>query len=384
MTSARDIPEEKPPSAAAGAPSAPATPAPNPARRVIQVALIALMVVFIYHVIADRLTPYTAQAAVDTPFAQVAPQVSGQVIAVEVKDNARTRKGQVLFRIDPQPFEIALRTAEANLAVAIQGADVAELDVSYAQADLTKQRTELATNNKLGRIVIGLWQKQAVSETTAIRARSAMDTSSADVTRAEVQLDRARSALGDTGENNAKVKQARAAVEQAKLDLHNTTVLAPADGVITNLRLSTGQFVSRGAPVLTFIEHGRRWITAAMRENQLGNIDPGDEVAIAFDELPGRVFKGHVDSLGWGVTQGNEVPTGQLPDLAAPSGWLREPQRFPVRIVVDPVDDKDDAAPPLGRSGAQANVVVLTEKGSIFNPVARVWIRIITLLSYLR
>src|SRR5207342_3238784 len=199
MTSARDIPEEKPPSAAAGAPSAPATPAPNPARRVIQVALIALMVVFIYHVIADRLTPYTAQAAVDTPFAQVAPQVSGQVIAVEVKDNARTRKGQVLFRIDPQPFEIALRTAEANLAVAIQGADVAELDVSYAQADLTKQRTELATNNKLGRIVIGLWQKQAVSETTAIRARSAMDTSSADVTRAEVQLDRARSALGDTG-----------------------------------------------------------------------------------------------------------------------------------------------------------------------------------------
>jgi multidrug resistance efflux pump len=350
---------------------------------VIQIALIALLVLFVYHVIADRLTPYTAQASVDTPFAQVAPQVSGQVIAVEVRDNAPTRKGQVLFRIDPQPFEIALRTAEANLAVAIQGADVSELDVAYAKADLEKQRIELATNNKLGRIVLNLWEKQAVSETTAIRARSAMDTTSADVTRAEVQLERARSALGETGDNNAKVKQARAAVEQAKLDLHNTTVLAPADGVITNLRLSTGQFVSRGAPVLTFIEHGRRWVTAAMRENQLGNIDPGDEVVVAFDELPGRLFKGHVDSLGWGVTKGNEVPTGQLPDLAAPSGWLREPQQFPVRIVVDPVDDHE-AAPPLGRSGAQANVVVLAEKGSIFNPIARLWMRAITLLSYLR
>lgn len=389
MTSARETPGDKAAPAEAGAASngarekTPPSPAPNPARRVIQIALIALLVLFVYHVVADRLTPYTAQASVDTPFAQVAPQVSGQVIAVEVRDNAPTRKGQVLFRIDPQPFEIALRTAEANLAVAIQGADVSELDVAYAKADLDKQRIELATDNKLGRIVIGLWQKQAVSETTAIRARSAMDTSSTDVTRAEVQLERARSALGETGDNNAKVKQARAAVEQAKLDLHNTTVLAPADGVITNLRLSTGQFVSRGAPVLTFIEHGRRWVTAAMRENQLGNIDPGDEVVVAFDELPGRLFKGHVDSLGWGVTQGNEVPTGQLPDLAAPSGWLREPQQFPVRIVVDPVDDHE-AAPPLGRSGAQANVVVLAEKGSIFNPIARLWMRAITLLSYLR
>ena len=373
------------PAAPAGAPAGPApagAPPAGQARRLVLIALCVLLVLFAYHVIADRFTPYSAQAAVDVPLAQIAPQVSGQVLAVPVRDNARVRKGQVLFQIDREPFEIALSTAQANLAVAEQGADVSELDIRYAQADLAKQRIDLATNNELGTIVIGLANKKAVSETTAIRARSSMAISAADVKRAQVELQRAHSRLGEPGENNAKVRQARAAVAQAQLDLHNTRVVAPADGVITNLRLVPGQFVSRGAPLLTFIESGPRWVTAAMRENQLGNIDAGDKVAVAFDERPGELFTGRVDSVGWGVAQGGEAPTGQLPDLTAPNGWLREPQPFPVRIVLDPV--KEGERQPPHRSGAQANVVVYTGEGTLFNPLAWLWIRLVTLLSYLR
>lgn len=362
----------------------PATAAPGTSsRRIVKISLIVLGVLFVYHVFADRLTPYTAQASLNAPLTQVASEVSGRVLGVEAVDNAPVRKGQVLFRIDPVPLEIAVRSAEANLAAAIQNADVSELDVKYAEADLAKSRIDRSTTDELGRIVLGLAEKKAVSETTAIRARSSMDISQADVLRAQVSLERAIARLGEPGENNATVRQAMSALEQARLDLRNATVIAPADGVITNLRLATGQYVSRGAPVLTFIETGKRWITADMRENQLGNIDPGDEVELVFDDQPGHVFTGRVDSVGWGIAQGGEAPTGSLPEVAAPGGWLREPQRFPVRILLDPVQDEDAPRPP-DRSGAQVNVVVFAEETSIFNPIARLWLRLVALLSYVR
>jgi multidrug resistance efflux pump len=371
--------------AAAAPKPAPAAPAPaqaNPARKVFLIAIALLFGVIAFKVIADRLTPYTAQAAVDAPLAQIAPQVAGQVVRIDVIDNAHVKKGQLLFEIDPEPFQIAERTAEANLEAALQAATVSELDIDYASADLDKQRVDNATSRELGAIVLDLAQKKAVSETSAIRARSDMKVTHANVVRAEVELQRAKERLGKPGNDNAKVRQAMAALEAAQLDLRNTRVLAPADGVITNLQLRAGQFVNRGAPLLSFIAGGPRWVTAAMRENQLGNIRPGDKALVVYDELPGHVFKAHVDSLGWGVAQGSDTPTGQLPDISAPSGWLREPQRFPVRVVIDPVG-KDDLQP-NGRSGAYANVVVLTEHAGVFNPLARVWIRVVSWLSYLR
>ena len=371
--------------AAAAPKPAPAAPAPaqaNPARRVFLIAIALLFGVIAFKVIADRLTPYTAQAAVDAPLAQIAPQVAGQVVRIDVIDNAHVKKGQLLFEIDPEPFQIAERTAEANLEAALQAATVSELDIDYASADLDKQRVDNATSRELGAIVLDLAQKKAVSETSAIRARSDMKVTHANVVRAEVELQRAKERLGKPGSDNAKVRQAMAALEAAQLDLRNTRVLAPADGVITNLQLRAGQFVNRGAPLLSFIAGGPRWVTAAMRENQLGNIRPGDKALVVYDEQPGHVFKAHVDSLGWGVAQGSDTPTGQLPDISAPSGWLREPQRFPVRVVIDPVG-KDDLQP-NGRSGAYANVVVLTEHAGVFNPLARVWIRVVSWLSYLR
>jgi multidrug resistance efflux pump len=160
-------------------------------------------------------------------------------------------------------------------------------------------------------------------------------------------------------------------------------VIAPANGIVTNLRLAPGQFVNTGQPLLSFLEQGPRWISADMRENQLGNVRPGNEVLVTFDVRPGKVFRGQVHSIGWGITQGNEVPTGQLPSVTAQQGWLREPQSFPVRIMMLP-DDEDDVSIYAGRSGAQANVVVLTEENSIMNPIGRLWIKLVALLSYLR
>ena len=374
--------------AAAGAqPPAQASPAEAPGKkgvnRIAKITVAVLLVLFVYNLFADRITPYTSQASIGTFLVQIAPQVSGQVVAVDVRDNQLVKKGQSLFRIDPVPLEIARRAAEANLAVSIQNADSSEADVRVADAQLSGQRVDLAATEQLGKIVVDLAAKRALAETQAIRARADIDKTRAGLIRAEAEAHRARVRLGQTGYDNAQVRQALAALDQAKLDLRNSIVVAPADGAVTNLRLAPGQFTSAGQPVLSFLAGGPRWVSAAMRENQLGNIAPGNRVFVVFDDYPGRVFKAHVESVGWGIAQGGEAPTGQLPDVSAPSGWLREPQRFPVRIVLDPPDDASKALPP-GRSGALANVVVLTREHSLMNPLARLWIGMVAVLSYLR
>jgi multidrug resistance efflux pump len=103
---------------------------------------------------------------------------------------------------------------------------------------------------------------------------------------------------------------------------------------------------------------------------------------VVFDHSPGQVFEGRVDTIGWGVTQGGEAPTGQLPTVQAESGWLREPQRFPVRIMFTPTNAGEELA--TGRSGAQANVIVFTDENSILNPIGRLWIWIVSWMSYLQ
>lgn len=363
-------------------PAAAAAPA-NSVRKIVLITLAVLLLLYTYHVAADRITPYTSQATIDTQLVQIAPEVTGQVVYVGVTDNGPVKKGQVMFRIDPEPFAIALSKAEADLSVALQGAEVSAVEIEVAQSSLQKQRVDLAASRQLGKIVIGLVNQRALAETNAIRARADISMTQADVQKAEAELERARQNLGAAGYDNPKVKQAVAALQQARLNLANSTVTAPADGVVTNLRLSAGQYVNQAQPLLSFIRSGPRWISAAMRENQLGNLKPGNKVLVTLDDNPGKLFPGRVDSIGWGVTEGDEAPTGQLPDVQAAQGWLREPQRFPVRVVLTPTNDGERPLA-FGRSGAQGNVMVFTDDSSILNPIGRLWMRVIAMLSYLR
>jgi multidrug resistance efflux pump len=360
-----------------------AKPPANPMRKVILIALALLLVLFTYHVLADRYTPYSSQARVETFMTQIAPEVAGDVQQVAVRDNGRVRRGELLFRIDPEPYQLAVRSAEANLSVALQAADVSVADVAAAQAQIRKQSVDLAASRQLGKIVTDLVDQRALAATQGIRARADIGKTEADVVKAQADLRRAQANLGAPGFANPKVKQAVAALEQARLDLRNTEVRAPADGFVTNLRLAAGQYVAPGQPLLSFLESGPRWISAEMRENQLGNVEPGQDVRIALDIKPGKLFRGKVHSIGWGVSQGDEAPTGQLAAMPDDQGWLRDPQRFPVRILVLP-DEAKDAGIDLGRSGAQANVIIFANDGSIMNPIGRFWIKLVALLSYLQ
>lgn len=375
----------------ADAPMSEAPPAPppvqtkkprDPVKSITKGVLITLLVLFVYHVASDRVTPYTSQSNIEVLLVQIAPQIAGPVIEVGAHDNQRVTKGQVLYRIDPVPFDIAVRAAEANLALVQQNISVSTAEVRSSQAALNKQKTELSTTLELSDIVFGLTKEKALSESDAIRARSEIERAKADVARGEAELESARQRLGAAGDDNPQVRQARSALEKARLDLANTTVVAPADGMITNLRLSVGQFVNRGQPVMSFIEGNSVWLTAYLRENQLGKVAPGNSVRVAFDLLPGRVFDGKVDSVGWGVTRGGEAPAGTLPDVQSAKGWLRDPQRFPVRIALDAEASSALGNLPL-RNGAQANVLILTNPNSwLLNPIGRLWLRIVSWMSY--
>jgi multidrug resistance efflux pump len=362
--------------------SAQAAPA-SPMRKIIIVALALLLILFAYHVLSDRFTPYTSQARVETFLTQVAPEVAGDVLEVDVRDNGRVTKGQLLFRIDPEPYEIAVKSAEANLAVALQGADVSVADIAAARAQIAKQRADLAASRELNNIVNNLVEKHALAETQGIRARADTAKSTADLSGAEADLRKAIANLGAPGLRNPKVRQALAALEQARLDLRNTSVVAPTNGIVTNLRLAQGQYVTASQPLLSFLESGPRWISADLRENQLGNVRPGQDVSIALDVLPGKLFHGRVSSVGWGVSQGDEAPSGQLSTMPKEQGWVRDPQRFPVRILVLP-DETTKAGIDVGRSGAQANVIIFTSNKSLMNPIGRLYMKVVSIISYLQ
>jgi len=354
----------------------------NPMRTLVLVVLALLLAVFVYRVLSDRFTPYTSQARVETYLTQIASEVPGDVLAVGVQDNGAVTKGQLLFRIDPEPYQLAVRSAEANLSVALQAADVSEAAVVSARAQMAKERVDLAASSQLDGIVTSLVDKNALAETQGIRSRADVAMTRADLSRAQAEVRRAEASLGAPGMANPTVRQAVAALDRARLDLRNTQVIAPANGTVTNLRLATGQFVGTGQPLLSFLEGGPRWISADMRENQLGNVKPGQEVLIAFDSMPGKLYRGRVHSIGSGVSQGDEAPNGQLPNVQPAAGWIREPQSFPVRIQLLPGEDDPDFD--LGRSGAQANVIIFTDKAGLLDPIGRLWMRIVTTISYLR
>ncbi len=372
--------EPAPDREAAPVQAAPPAAPRNPVRSLTLGVLVALLILFAYHIFADRITPYSSLGTVEAFLVQIAPRVSGQVVAVEVEDNQRVEHGQTLFRLDPQPFRIAVQAAEAELAAAGQDVGASTAEVESAQARVAEQGAALANVRLQAERILELVRRGVYPEARADQARSQTAQAEAVLGNAEAELERARQNLGPEGAANPQIRAAMAALEQARLDLIYATVIAPTDGLITNLRLSTGQYVTTGQPVLTFIDTRVVWITVFMRENQIGSVEPGDPVEIALDVQPGQIFRGRVESIGWGIATGQEVPAGTLPEAEQSRGWLRDPQRFPVRIEME--IDRGQVRETGIRFGSQASVIVYTEPDWVLNPVGWLWLRLVAILSY--
>ena len=280
----------------------------DPVRRWTLIVLGLIVVLFLYSIIADRLTPYTSQATVQAFVVRMAPEVAGRVIEVNVVDNQRVKAGDVLFRIDPQPYAIALQQAEAKLAGVGQSIGASTAAVTSAQERLIEAEAKRDNVREQASRILQLVEKGVYAKASEDQATKEIEVAEARVREAESEVERARQELGPQGNENPQFREALAAVEQAKLDLLRTTVVAPSDGVITNLQLTDGEFVAVGQAALTFIDTSDVWINANFRENSLENVKPGDPVELVLDTLPGRIFAAKVQSVGWGVSQGSIDP----------------------------------------------------------------------------
>ena len=179
------------------------------------------------------------------------------------------------------------------------------------------------------------------------------------------------------GEEHALVAEVRAQLAEARLNLEWTRIYAPANGYVTNVQLREGSYVHVGTPVLTCIDRDAWWVVANYRENSLENLRPGQRVGLAFNTYPGRIFPGVVESVGWGVDEGQGSPSGNLPAVQEPKNWIRLAQRFQVRITPQVPEDY-----PL-RVGATASVAVYVRDRYWLNGLTRAWQRVVALFDYL-
>jgi multidrug resistance efflux pump len=356
----------------------PSRPA-DPLRRWTLAILILFVLLFGWTLIADRLTPYTGDVSVRTFVVRTVPEVSGKVIEVAVRDNQIVRTGDLLYRIDPTPFSIAVERAEAKLAAAGQAVGASTAAVDAAQAQLVEEMAQRTNVRDQAARVFELVRLGVYPRAKGDQARAELDGAEAQVKQAQAALEQARQALGPQGADNPQIREALAALEQARLDLSRTTLRAPGDGVVTNLQLNVGQFATAGQPALTFLDTRLVWLQAFLRENSLEYIAPDAQAEVVLDVLPGRVLPARVESIGWGVGEGDVDPTTGLPKTHQGSGgWLAPAQRFPVQLVFETA-----GGPPRGvRYNARASVVLYTGEHPVWNAAAWLWIRLIAVLTY--
>jgi multidrug resistance efflux pump len=345
------------------------------------VVLVLIVASLVWYFVSDRLTPYTSQARVQAFVVPVAAEVSGTVLKVYVRNNDEVRPGQRLFDIDPTPYRIAWQRSRADYESMRRSVNAARLAVQAARAALRAAEADrINAGQDAGRLEqIFSEDPGAISIRRVQSAQAGLVKARSQEVAAAAELRRAEEAAGEPGENNAQLVSARAAIEKAALDLKRTEVLAPGRGLVTDLRTDVGQFAQAGAPLMTLIAVHDLWINADMTENNLGNIEPGDEVAIVLDVMPGKVWKGRVRSVGSGVSGGAEAKPGALPTVENSRDWLRRAQRFPVAVEFDP-----EARRRLRgvRIGGQAEVLVYTGDHGLMNWLGAVFIKLMSYLSY--
>ena len=336
---------------------------------------------------------------------QVVPQVRGRVLEVPVEPNRLVRKGELLFRIDPTPYQIQLNAAKAKLA-----ADEARLNQATAnlagasagdrelQAQLQSARSQVAAlqprldlarlrvqqNREL--VASGAGDKFALEQAEAnvveLQAQLATATANeAQITqrlsgRVNGELASVATARAEIGSAKATVDGSRAAVADAQWNLDQTAMYAPADGYAINVQLRPGSIVVPFpvVPAMTFVENEYN-VIALYHQNELPLVEPGNEAEFSLRMHPGRIIKASVDSIVWAQGQGQVAQGGMLPQ----TGVLPQvPERFPVKLKVA---DKDREL--FLAAGAAGDGAIYTEHGAMIHIVRKVMVRVGSIADYL-
>ena len=361
--------------------------------------------------------PTTTDVRVVNYVVPVVSQVRGRVIEVPVENNRPVKKGDVLFRIDPTPYENEVRSLEAKLAadearVNAERVKLNEISARLAGADTTERELNEQLKEATGQIgsltaSLALAQKRVAQNTELVASgagnRFDLEQAQTRVSELTAQLAGARAseqqireklsgrvgkdlasvaeikAQMATAQSQIRVSQAaadttRAQLENAKWDLAQTTVRAPGNGTMVNVMLRPGYFVA-GMPfneVMTYVDQEYQ-IFALFGQNELHQVKPGNEVEIALVTYPGRIIKAHVDSVIWAQSQGQVDASGNLPTttINAPPG------RFPVKLLVE---ERDRAL--FLAAGARGAAAIYTDHLGMIHIIRKVLLRVSGYLNY--
>ena len=341
--------------------------------------LVALIVVLVaYYVVGDRETPLTTDAYVQAYVVQVAPQVAGQVMHVYVGEGDEVKKGTLLFELDTRPFQHKVALLEAKLVETEQ--QVKQLYSQHAalKAEHERLSAEADYAREVHRQEKAIYKKDATTERRYLDALQKQKASLASLEKSARTIQHSQEAIdARIGEEHALIAEVKAQLAEAKLNLGFCRVCAPCDGTITNLQLRQGAYAHVGQSVLTVIDTGHWLVVANFREKGLQQMRPGHPALVAFRGVPGRLWHARVLWIGSGVSQGQGVPSGLLPEVKDQTTWIPSEQRFQVRLALE-----GSEAVPL-RVGMTGSVSVYTEADGRLNPVTEAIHRVIAWLYYL-
>jgi len=323
---------------------------------VVTIPIIALTILILFMNIC---APSSSDVRAQNYVIPIVPRVTGQVTEVPIEPNRPIKKGDVLFKIDPVPFEAAAKAAEATLQAA-------------------KHQLNNATNKKASLTPRIDLAKKRVEQFTALSAAGAGKR--ADLEQAQSDLGNLQSEFlaADATESQARAQIAKSENDliNARFDLEGTTYLAPANGRVANLALRPGVRATQFAtmPVMSFIEEDDPWLLAFFRQNELRYVEAGDEAEIYMMQYPGRIIKCLVDSILWATAQGQMPISGNLQNtlpIAAPE------QRIAVRLVLAPKDRQLFLA-----AGARGGGAIYTQQGKMIHIVRKVFLRVSAKLDW--
>jgi membrane fusion protein (multidrug efflux system) len=274
----------------------------------------------------------TDNAQVNAHMVAVAPEVGGKVTDVYVVENQQVKKGDLLFRIDPEPYRIALLQADASVGNA-------ELSIAQAQSNYHSKAADTLKSSSDVTLAQDTFHRQQELLARGFTTRAAFDAARAQLaaaradvasTQAEAESARAVTQLRNGG--HPQVEAAVAMRDKAKLDLARTEIRAPMDGTISQAdKLNPGTLAMQSLTMLNVVSAQGYWIEANFKETQLADIRIGQSAEVEIDAIPGKTFRGHVIGIGSGTGSQFSI----LPAQNATGNWVKVTQRVPVRIQLD-------------------------------------------------
>lgn len=313
---------------------------------------------------ANRATrhPQTDAAEVTAPVVTLSTIVPGRVVEVLVENNQAVEKGDVLFRVDPEPYRLELQQAQAALSTAqselAQGERNLELERSNAEvaaAQIARARNNLRLAQQTLERLQPLLEPGYVTEQEVETAQTAVDDAQVTLQQALTHAEGTDRFIGTLDTRRAQVKLTEASVALAERNLRNTERRAPVSGRVTGLTLDPGEYVVTGTPLFSLVDTSNWTVSALFRETDLPHIHVGDEARVFLLAAPDVPISGRVTGIGWAIRSTDEAELLGLPLVANKIDWVRTARRFPVEIELhDPPED-------LTRVGLSASARVLGE-----------------------